>query len=63
MTSVKVSSFIIASSVSLVMPALETRTSTGPCSASTLSKAASTSAVLVTSQRTPNRPSGGSPDR
>src|SRR5690606_3425458 len=62
-TSVKSDSAIRNRSVSRVMPALATRTSTGPWVASTSSKAASTDAVSVTSHRTPDRPSGGSPLR
>ena len=44
------------------MPALETSTSTGPCSASTALNAASTEAASVTSHWTANSPSTGSPD-
>ena len=44
MTPVNDSSLIRISSVSSVMPALETSTSTGPCSASTAVNAASTAA-------------------
>ena len=64
MTLVKSSSLIRSSSPSLLMPALDTSTSTGPpkCS-STAAKAASTSAVDVTSHFTPNSPSGGSDER
>ena len=62
-TPVNCSSDIRISSVSSVMPALATSTSTGPSSASTAVKAASTEAESVTSQRTPNSPSGASPLR
>ncbi len=64
MTLVKSSSLIRSSSPSLVTPALETSTSTGPpkCS-STAANAASTSADDVTSHFTPNSPSGGSDER
>ncbi len=58
MTSVKASSPIRMSSPSRVMPALLTSTSTGPWCSSTAVKAASTSALEVTSHCTPNRPSG-----
>ena len=57
-TAEKSSSDIRMMSWSRVIPALATSTSTGPCSASTCSKAASTDAGSVTSQRTPNRPAG-----
>src|SRR6476620_1879854 len=58
------SSLMRMSSWSAVMPALATRTSTGPpSSSSALAKAASTEAVSVTSQMTPCNPSGGSPER
>ena len=56
------SSLISASSWSLVMPALATITSTGPCSCSTAVKAASTDAASRTSQATTDSPSTGSPD-
>ena len=52
------SSLIRSSKVSSVIPAFDTRISTGPCSASTAVKAASTSSAEVTSQRTPKMPSG-----
>ena len=45
------------------MPALLMSTSTGPCSDSTALNAASTAEASVTSQRTPNSPSGASPLR
>jgi hypothetical protein len=61
-TSVNDSSLISASSWSLVMPALATITSTGPCSCSTAVKAASTDAASRTSQPTTDSPSTGSPD-
>ena len=57
------SSLIRMISWSRVMPALDTTTSTGPSSASTAAKAASTDAGSVTSIRTPSRPSGGRPVR
>ena len=63
-TASKSSSLIRMRSVSLVMPAFATSTSTGRpriCSASV--KAASTLAESVTSQRTPLSPSGASPLR
>ncbi len=59
MTDAKSASLIRSSSPSLVMPALDTSTSTGPNSASTASNAASTDSAEVTSQCTANRPSGG----
>ena len=59
MTEVKSSSLIRRSRPSLVMPALETRISTGPNSASTALNAASTDSPEVTSHCTPNSPSGG----
>ena len=62
-TEVNSSSVIRMISWSLVTPALATSTSTGPCSASASVKAVSTDAASVTSHRTPNRPSGGSPER
>ena len=50
------------------MPALATRTSTGPCASSAALNAASTESVSVTSQTTGSPPAatrsaGGSPDR
>ena len=64
MTVSQSSSLIRISRPSLVTPALATSTSIGPPSFSSASvKAASTDAVSVTSQRTPTRPSGASPDR
>ena len=45
--------------VELVMPAFDTRISTGPKCCSTAVNAASTSAVLVTSHFTAKNPSGG----
>ena len=62
-TAPKSSSLIRSSSVSRVMPALATSTSTGPCWASTSPKARSTSSAEVTSHFTPNSPSGTSPER
>ena len=59
MTEVKFSSLIFMNSPSLVMPAFDTRISTGPNCASTALNAASTLSVEVTSHCTPNRPSGG----
>jgi len=44
---------------SLVIPALETNTSTGPNSASTDLNASSTESIDVTSHLTANNPSGG----
>jgi hypothetical protein len=58
-TEVKLASLIRRSRPSLVTPALETSTSTGPSSASTAAKAASTEAVEVTSHCTAKKPSGG----
>ena len=46
-----------------MIPALATSTSTGPCSASISSKAASTVPASVTSHVTPRKPLGGSPER
>ena len=64
MTVSQSSSLIRISRPSLVTPALATSTSIGPPSFSSASvNAASTDAVSVTSQRTPTRPSGASPDR
>jgi hypothetical protein len=62
-TSAKASSLISASSVSRVTPALATSTSTGPWSASTAAKAASTEVPSRTSHRTTASPSTGSPER
>src|SRR5258708_7892732 len=62
-TSAKASSLISASSVSRVTPALATSTSTGPWSASTAAKAASTEGPSRTSHRTTASPSTGSPER
>ncbi len=58
-TDVKSSSLMRRSSPSLVTPALDTSTSTGPYCSSTALNAASTDSPEVTSQATPNRPSGG----
>src|SRR5688500_15395810 len=63
MTEDQSSSLIRSSRVSLVMPALATRTSTGPCASSTCVKAASTWAASVMSQRTSSAPSGAPPLR
>jgi hypothetical protein len=57
------SSPIRNSSVSEVMPALATSTSTGPCSRSASEKAESTCSESVTSHFTARTPSGGSPLR
>src|SRR6266540_4763922 len=57
------SSVIRSSSVSRVMPALATSTSTGPCAASISANAASTCSGSVTSHLTPRNPSGASPLR
>src|SRR6478672_10005132 len=57
------SSDIRRTSVSAVMPALATSTSTGPCAASISAKAASTAAGSVMSQRTSSVPSGAPPLR
>src|ERR1700678_2330943 len=62
-TEAKASSLISARSWSLVMPALATSTSTGPCAASAAVNASATLSVFVTSQRTTVSPSTGSPDR
>jgi hypothetical protein len=59
MTVPKSVSLMRSSSPSLVMPALETNTSTGPNSSSTALKAASTDSLDVTSQFTAKRSSGG----
>ena len=61
MTRDQASSFIDSRSWSALTPALDTRTSTGPSSSSTRAKAASTSSLEVTSQRTDRNPSTGSP--
>src|SRR5262245_27803465 len=63
MTADQSSSLIRSSNVSRVMPALATRTSTGPCFSETVSTASSTWSASVTSQRTPSIPSGASPER
>src|SRR4051794_29564272 len=63
MTSDQSSSDIRSRSVSRAMPALATRTSTGPWCSSTAVKAASTEAVSVISQGTAKAPSGAAPDR
>ena len=59
MTESQSSSDIRSSSVSRVMPALATSTSTGPCSAWIVSNAASTCSASVMSHLTPRKPSGG----
>src|SRR6476469_1711203 len=56
-------SLIRSRRVSLVIPALATRTSTGPWASSTCAKAASTAAGSVMSQRTSRAPSGAPPLR
>ena len=58
-TAEKSASLIRRRRVSFVIPAFDTRISTGPNLSSTALKAASTSSVLVTSHLMPNRPSGG----
>ena len=63
MTEDQSSSLIRSSSVSWVMPALATSTSTGPWASSTSAKAASTASGSVTSQRTSSAPSGAPPLR
>ena len=63
MTEDQSSSDIRSSSVSLVMPALATRTSTGPCASSTCANAASTCSGSVMSHRTSSVPSGAPPLR
>ena len=63
MTEDQSSSDIRSSSVSWVMPALATSTSTGPCASSTCANAASTCSGSVTSQRTSRVPSGAPPLR
>jgi Flp pilus assembly protein TadG len=63
MTEDQSSSDIRRTSVSAVMPAFATRTSTGPCAASISTNAASTAAGSVTSQRTSRVPSGAPPLR
>ena len=63
MTEDQSSSDIRSSSVSWVMPALATSTSTGPCAASISANAASTAAGSVMSQVTSRAPSGAPPDR
>ncbi len=62
-TLVNSSSLMRMSSVSRVMPAFATTTSTGPSSASISVKAWSIDAASVTSARTVSEPSGPSPDR
>ena len=57
------SSDIRSTSVSAVMPALATSTSTGPCASSICLNAASTAAGSVMSQRTSSAPSGAPPLR
>ena len=64
MTPVKSASLIRSRSMSLLTPAFETSTSTGPPKCSSIAaKALSTSADDVTSHLTPNSPSGGSEER
>ena len=58
-TVVKSASLMRSSSPSFVMPAFATSTSTGPKRSSTAANVASTSDVLVTSQRSEKRSSGG----
>src|ERR1039457_2697947 len=62
-TEVKSSSLIRASNWSWVIPALATRTSTGPCVASTSVKALSTAAVSRTSDATVASPATAFPER
>ena len=62
-TESKSSSLIRISSVSFVMPAFATTTSTGPSSASTTRNAASSDAASVTSACTASTPSGPEPFR
>ena len=57
------SSDIRSSSVSWVMPALATSTSTGPCASSAALNAASTASGSVMSQRRSSAPSGAPPLR
>ena len=63
MTADQSSSDIRSSRVSRVMPALATSTSTGPCSSSIFTNAASTASGSVTSHCTARKPAGGSPER
>src|SRR6476469_1142332 len=63
MTDDQSSSLIRSRRVSLVIPALATRTSTGPWASSTCLKAASTASGSVMSQRTSRAPSGAPPLR
>ncbi len=63
MTEDQSSSDIRSSRVSLVMPALATSTSTGPCASSTCANAASTASGSVMSHRTSSVPSGAPPLR
>jgi hypothetical protein len=63
MTASQSSSVIRSTSVSRVMPAFATSTSTGPCAASISAKAPSTCSASVTSHFTPRNPAGGSPLR
>ena len=63
MTRDQSSSLIRSTSVSAVIPAFATSTSTGPCAASISAKAASTDSASVTSHFTARTPSGGSPLR
>ena len=58
-TAAKSASVIRKRSVSLVMPAFDTKISTGPNFSSISLNAASTCAASVTSHFTPKRPSGG----
>jgi hypothetical protein len=62
-TRVNCSSLIRSSKVSSVIPALDTRISTGPCVSSISVNAASTCCASVTSHLTPRRPSGVSDPR
>ena len=59
MTEAKSVSLMRSKRPSLVIPALETSTSTGPSSASIESKAAPTDSAEVTSHATAKTPSGG----
>ena len=63
MTVSQSSSDMRMSSVSFVTPALATRISTGPSSASTAVKAASTCSWSVMSHCSPSTPSGTPPER
>src|SRR5215469_2541635 len=63
MTSLKASSGMSTSSWSLVMPALATTTSTGPCVASATANASSTAVESRTSHLATVRPGTSSPER